>query len=358
MRAMSSRNGIRRGNGPLADARRWSVAMALLALGCPSLRDTVNANPGLRWWLFTNFGAPQICPHVLDSSVPLRSSPGNTQGRFFPKTCRYEVDGQRHTIRLHFAGTGYSWFPVAGRVGFEASAGVEYRMDFQMAEEAMYLWASPSSVTEGPDFQLASVENPLVDWASRNPGAFLAQAFGGELMSSRLGEGFTVIHTDQGNEFALGHLSPPARPARPFDTSGSRRFVFFNETTEIRANQVDFIGPLEVPRAGQALYFRFRVQGPAVDAALFTRQAADTWRESVQRGLPLSAPLQAPVASWTIPASIDSPQRVTAAPGKYVLVIDNGSTLGAVAPPWNPLASVGGSAAVVSFTAEVGDANP
>ncbi len=334
------------------------LSLSFVAVGCPCMRDTVNASPELRWWLFTSYGAPQLCPQMLKTSVPLRSDEqGNTQGRFFPSGCRYDVDNQRQTIIMSFTGTGYSWLPVAGRVGFNARAAVEYRMDFFMGEESMYLWANPVAVADGPHFELTTIENPVVDWASRTPASFLATAFGGQLMSSRLGTGFTVIHSDAGNEFATGRLMPPARPTTPFETRPGRRYTFANETTEVRANQVDFLGPFEVPLNGQALFLRFRVMGPPVDAALFTREAGDTWREGLQRGVGLAAPTQAPVTTWVVPTNLETTQRIPVPPGQYVLALDNSNAIGTVAPPWwNPLTPIGGSTAVVSYIAEVGNA--
>ena len=333
------------------------LALAFIAVGCPCVRSTVNASPQLRWWLLTSYGAPQLCPQMLKSSVALRSSAeGNTQGRFFPNACHYEVNAQQQSVTIRFGGTGYGWTPLAGRVGFSASAAVEYNMDFYMGEEDMYLWAKPIGVADGPHFELGAVENPLVDWAARTPGAFLATTFGSQLMGSRLANGFTVIHSDAGNEFAYGQLMPPARPSTPFDARSGKRFVFANESTEVRANQVDFLGPLDVPLAGQALYFRFRVLGPPVDAALFSREAADSWRDGLQRGVALAPPTQAPITTWVVPANVETTQRIPVVPGQYVLVIDNSTVVGTASPPWNPLASMGGSSAVVSYISEVGSA--
>jgi hypothetical protein len=40
-----------------------------------------------------------------------------------------------------FTGSGYAWTPIAGRVGFSVHAGVEYRADFSLQSDAMYVWA-------------------------------------------------------------------------------------------------------------------------------------------------------------------------------------------------------------------------
>jgi hypothetical protein len=43
--------------------------------GCAWFRSTVNDSPGLRWWLFSNFGAQQVCPKVLSLCVWIRVDP-------------------------------------------------------------------------------------------------------------------------------------------------------------------------------------------------------------------------------------------------------------------------------------------
>jgi hypothetical protein len=88
------------------------AALALMVLvvtitvgGCKCLRGPVNASPGLRWWLFSNFGASQICPEMLKRGVGLRlQDKGPAVGRFFPTTCDTAVNGDTQTIAITFTG--------------------------------------------------------------------------------------------------------------------------------------------------------------------------------------------------------------------------------------------------------------
>lgn len=332
------------------------VFIALVGVGCPCIRSTVNASPGLRWWLFSNFGAQRVCPEMLKRGAPLKLTPnGNTIGRFFPTRCETKIDDPTKTMTLTFGGTGYAWTPIAGRIGFAVDGSVEYRPDFYMAEDAVYVWAKTNRVVSGPTFQVGHVENSMVNWAARTPVGYLANTFGSQIVQSHLTNGFTVVHTDDGDEFTLGILQPPQRPKKPFDTSEGDRFVFANETTEIRNGQVDFLGPFEVADDDQALFLRFRVQGPPVEALIMHRGTGDLWREGLQLGQPLGPPPQPPINGFPINPTGEVRQRVKLPRGQYFVVVDNSSVVGNVNPPWNPLGVVGGGAAVLSYTAELGE---
>lgn len=334
----------------------FACAAALLS-GCGWWKGPVNASPSLRWWLFSNFGAQRMCPEMLKRSASLRLTPGgNAVGRFFPEQCRSQVNSQTQTITVDFSGTGYAWTPVGGRVGFWAGASVEYRMDFYLADDAAYIWARTARIVNGPDFKVGSVEYKLANWAAQGPGAYLLSTFGSELMQSQLAAGFTVVHSDDGDAFTLGHIAPPMRPPSPF-VQGKDRFVFANEITEVRNEQVDFLGPFEVTESGQALFLRLRVTGPAVDALLVTRSAGDVWRNSLQLGAALAPPTTPPVATWSVQPGGEQEQVLRVPPGQYYAVIDNSSRVGDLKPPWNPLGVVGGNVAVVAYIAELGKAD-
>ncbi len=334
----------------------WLLLVPLVFVGCPCLRDPINASPALRWWLFSNFGAQHICPEMLQRSAPLRlSAGGNIVGRFFPTACRTEVNDARQTVILHFGGTGYAWTPVAARIGFSAEASVEYRMDFWLGETAVYVWARSAGILRGPEFKVGSVENKVVDWATRTPVGYLANTFGSQIMSSQLLSGFTVIRTEEGDEFSLGILQPPQRPPRPFGTSGARRLTFANEVTEIHQGEVDFLGPFQVSAADQLLLMRMMVQqGPGVEALVVSRSTGDLWREGLQLGTALGPPPQPAITSFAIPAGGEQRQALRLPPGHYYVVIDNSAQVGQVNPPWNPMSSLGGSVTVLAYTAELG----
>jgi len=138
---------------------------------------------------------------------------------------------------------------------------------------------------------------------------------------------------------------------------GKDRFVFANEITEVKSEQVDFLGPFEVTEAGQALFLRLHVTGPAVDMLLVTRSAGDVWRNSLQLGAALAPPATPPVATWPVQPGGEQEQVLRVPPGQYYAVIDNSSRVGTLKPPWSPLGVVGGNVAVVAYIAELGKAD-
>jgi hypothetical protein len=332
------------------------VAGAMLT-SCGLFRGAINSSPGLRWWLFSSFGANKLCPEMLRRGTPLRLTPnGNVIGRFFPSTCQNLVDQASQTITIRFGGTGYGWTPLAGRIGFAASAAVEYRPDFFLDDDAMYVWARTNRIVATPEFQIGSSESPIVNAAAQSPVGYLANIFGGQIMGGQLASGFTVVRTEDGDDFTLGILQPPARPQHPFNASDDERYVFVNETAEIRAEQIDFVGPIQVPQQGQALYIRYRRQGPAAEALVYDRRVADYWRDTLQRGALLAPPQQPPIASLPLTAS-EAEHKLRLPAGEYMIVIDNSSRVGTVRPPWNPLSTVGVNTLFLSYRVELGEAD-
>jgi hypothetical protein len=351
-------------------ARRWSERSAtriglrtLLALlgaalaGCGLFRGAVNNSPEIRWWLFSNYGATHMCPEMLERSAPLRlTSGGNVIGRLFPSACQHRVDEQRRTVSLEFTGTGYAWTPIAGRVGFSAHAGVEYRADFSLQEDATYVWARSERLLFPPEFRVGSIENRIVDWAqNQSPVGYLTNTFGAQVASSQLLSGFTVVRSEEGDSFALGILLPPERPRQPFKSGGDGRTLVDADTAEVRVEQVDFIGPIVVEQAGQSLYFKYSATGPAAEGLLLSRPEADAWRERLQTGTPLGPPPTPASFGFELRSGVTEEQRVPLPQGQYVLVIDNSSRVGRVNPPWNPLNAVGANPVVLSYRLELAD---
>lgn len=342
---------------PLRTRLLLAVCVALAFVGCPCVKGPVNASPALRWWLFSNFGAGRLCPEMLSRSAPLRLAPNpNAIGRLFPEQCQTVVNDAAQTVTLSFSGSGFAWTPVAGRIGFTVAASVEYRMDFYMADDAIYIYARPARVVTAPAFQVTAVENQVVNWAAQGPAGYLVNTFGGQVVSSQLGSGFTVVHSDEGDSFALGQLAPPARPPHPFDTS-DERYAIVNETAEVHNDQIDLVGPLSVATGDQALFIRTSVAGPALDALVIQRGTGDLWRRGLQTGVPLGQPPQPPITSFPLNPGGEQRQRLPLPPGQYYLVFDNSARVGTVNPPWSPLGVIGGNTAIVSYAVELGDSD-
>jgi len=334
-----------------------SAALLLLAAGCGLFRGSVNASPEVRWFLFSNFGAQRMCPEMLKRGAPLKLTPnGNAIGRFFPERCSHQVNDATRIVTLAFSGTGFAWTPVAGRIGFAVSATIDYRMDFFLAEDAAYIWAKPARIAHGPEFKMGAIENKLVNWAAQGPVGYMASTFGSQIVEGQLASGFTVVHSDDGDEFALGLLSPPARPAKPFRSS-SGRIALERDITEVRVDQVDLIGPLEVPETDQALFLRFQVTGPALDVMILRRGTGDLWRSGLQLGAALAPPPEPAVSAFALQPGQEARQRIPLPPGQYYVVLDNSVRMGSVNPPWSPLGIMGGNSGVVAYSVELGDSD-
>jgi hypothetical protein len=339
---------------PLRSRLLLAVLVSLVFVGCPCLREPVNASPSIRWWLFSNFGANRLCPEMLSRSAPLRLAPNpNVVGRLYPEQCQAVVNDQAQTITLSFSGSGLVWTPVAGRVAFTAAASVEYKMDFYLAEDAVYVWARPARVVSPPVFQVTAVEAKLLDMAAQGPLGFIANALGGQIVSGQLASGFTVVHAEDGDSFALGQLQPPARPPRVFAGTEGRKMLV-NETIEVHHDQIDLLGPLLVEEPGQALHVRLVARGPGLDVLLLPRGTGDLMRQSLAMGNPLGPPPSPPMSSFPLMAGRDFAQRIPLAPGQYYLLLDNSMRIGVTNPPWNPLGVVGSNTGLVSAAVELG----
>lgn len=332
------------------------IVFAFAMAGCPCTESVVNNNPQLRWWLFSNFGASRICPEMLKVGVALKLDARTPSiGRFFPTQCTHTVDDAAQNVILTFSGTGYGYIAPAKRVGFSCSATIALKPDFQLSGDDIYVYGKLDRTLQGPDFRLGYIENPAVNIASNIPPfGNIANFFGNQVLTSELTRGFTVVaNEDRGNDFALGILTPPARPVKPFRIMDDERFTFANETVDVHGNQRDFLGPFEVS-SGQSLYLTLNVQGPTVDVMIVDKRTGDAWREMYQTGLPLGPPPGpvaggGPVAQGPLPT-----QRYALAPGLYYVVIDNTPYAGLVAPPTQPLNPIFDPIARVSYVAQVG----
>lgn len=354
---------LRRSRRP-SSARPAGAFLALLVLalsfavaGCPCAGTVVNANPQLRWWLFSNFGASRICPEMLKVGVSLKTDSASPAiGRFFPMTCNYSVDDARQTVAVSFAGTGYGYMMPAKRVGFSCSGTIELRPDFAISDEDIYVWGRLNRIIQGPDFRIGYIENAAFNVASNIPPfGTVANFFGNQVLTGELTKGFTVVaNEDRGNEFTLGILTPPLKPIKPFKVQDDERYTFANESIDVHGNQRDYLGPFEVSN-GQALYLTMTVQGPTVDVMIVNKQVGDMWRESYQTGQPLG-PAPGPVLGGA-PASPGpvSTKRFALPPGLYYVVIDNTQYAGLVAPPIQPLNPLSDPVARVSYVAQVGE---
>jgi hypothetical protein len=318
----------------------------------------VNASPALRWFLFSNFGASKICPEMLKSGVSLRLQERSPAiGRFFPMQCNFEVNDSAQTVTVHIAGTGYGYMAPAKRVGFSLTASVEYRPDFQMAGDDVYVWGRLNRLVRGPNFQLGYVENPVVDvMANVPPFGGIANFLGNQVVTGGLSQGFTVVYNeDTGKDFTLGILFPPTKPHHPFEVKDNERYTFANEVIEVNANQRDYLGPFEVAEAGQGLYMTMSVEGGPVDVMIVDKATGDVWRDAYQTGKPLGPPPGPVQAGGPLQPGQAQNQKFTLRPGLYYVVIDNTAAAGSVNPASSFLNPFGTPPVRVSYLAQVGE---
>jgi hypothetical protein len=326
--ARSTRTPRRRAGGVFAAA----CASVVLA-GCPVVRSVVNADPDLRWWAFKTYGVGRICPEMLKASVALKMQTSTpTIGRYVPTTCATQINDATRTVLVRVSGTGFAYVAPAKRVGFSLGLQAEYGFDFRLHEDGAWLWGRLTRLTAPPDFRVTWAENPLVDLATiATPAGGMANLFGGQVVSSFLARGFTVIETEQSKDFSLGTLPTGSYPYRPVNVDDDDdALLFANEVSDIPANQRDFIGPFEVADADQSVILRGSVSGSSLDLLFLPKAAADAWRAGYQAGV--DGPLPAPPFGAMVLRSGPFQTRVKLPPGLWVGVVDNTRTLGQAAP--------------------------
>jgi hypothetical protein len=244
--------------------------------------------------------------------------------------------------------------PLTKRVGFSVTASIEYRPDFYMGEEDIYVWGKVNRIVNGPSFRLGYVEGAIADAAtSMTPLGTVANVFGNQIVTGELTQGFTAVHNeDKGDDFALGIIAPPTKPHHPFNVSQSEYYTFGNDTTEIHGNQMDFLGPFEIVSGGQFILMSYVLQGNALDAIVVDKGIGDGWRDAFQTGRPI-APVPGPILAGSVinPGQQQAAYRL--APGQYYVVIDNSPYVGTVAPPLSLLAPITDPVARLSYVAQL-----
>ncbi len=287
------------------------------------MNNAVNSSDSTRWWLFSHFGAQKICPEMKKRGVPLKMSAlgPQTVGRFFPQDCQVSVDEAHHTIAVQASGTGYVMLPLVRRVGFFCGIAVEYRPDFHVTDESLYVWGQFNRVLAPPDLRILGVENSLVSLATRTPVGDVATLLGQGVVESEIGRGFTVVRKDDGDDFTLGHLDPPAMPPRAFKT-GKGRTMLATDNVSLPPASREYLGPLDVNENSSALYLHSRLSGQNLVFAVVERGIADNWRGSYQAGQPLGPP-PGPTVFFGNLMGGESEQKIAVPKGQYFVVIDN-----------------------------------
>lgn len=309
------------------------------------------------------FGTGSLCKELLKRSVPLKLRDEDpTLGRFFPKTCKIEPL-ENGDLYVQFAGFGYAWSNLTKRLSFSASAAIQYEQDFRLDGSTMYIYFKPAATT-AKKFELKMVEQAALPTSPVTPlfpggdaRSFMSQ-IGEGMLAREIGRGFTVIRESDGTaSFGVGLLAVGERPLAPYERKDDARLLYVNEAIEIHQEQRDYVGPIEVPDKGMALYLTMSVTGaPAIDLLVVPRQVGDPWLDQYTSVPQAGGPSGAPILDETV--NLDPTGRLTkrlvrVPKGSYYVVLDNTTTAGRSSPPQ---AALDDRAALVSLGIELGDA--
>ena len=312
-------------------------------------------NKSLRFDIL-KFGLKSFCDEMQNQGVALRlSSDHPVAGRFFARACQADVidDDTNRNLTLKFAGIGYTWTNLTGRVGFDVLGTLELLPDFQLAaDHSMYVYFRTSRL-DIPRFKVTLVESNIARSA-----ALLSntdpEKIGREIMQSQLSRGFTVIRlNDSGQtEFGPGLLELGQHPYHPFNVA-SNDVVLVNERTEIHRGQQDFIGAFKIDGNSKALALAISVDGaPGVNVAVISAaQAQPLLDRYVHNAGPVSL-VEPPRYIQNVAYGSLFRQTVPVPEGTYYILLQHLSTQGS----WSVSSPGDDRAAKVDYLLQMADA--
>jgi hypothetical protein len=309
------------------------------------------ANKSLRFDLL-KFGLERFCVEMQRRGAPLKLSDSEpVVGRFFADSCQARVIDaeQRQSVIVSYAGTGYGWTNLTGRLGFSSSGSVEYAADFQQHADSMYIYFRPRSVA-GIAFRTLMIESAIAQIGIGVAGVD-ANAIGQDIVRHQIERGFTVIrHSSHGDaEFCPGLVPLGQRPFRPFQVVRSDKVTLDDDRTEVHGGQQDFIGGLYVPERGRKLSLNLSLDGaPAVDVLIVPEaDGLALLGGYVNRAGPARL-LSAPIADAELRAGQPLRLEFSVQPGNYYLVLDHSTGIGRSTPP------PGDQAAKIDYLVQLG----
>lgn len=298
------------------------------------------------------FGIGQFCSQMTAHNAPLKLTEDSPIiGRFYPTSCTQQ-ELQNGDLYVNFGGYGYAYTNLSKKLTFTSNGVVDYNQDFQKVGSTMYVYFRPRHIASS-DFKTRVVEQPVASFL--NSLSTLGDTFGRQLVSGKLGEGFTVIRESNGNaDFGLGIIEVGKKPFHPFDVHGGSRITYENARSEVHQNERDFIGPIVVEGSGRALYVSAQLDGVQAMDLMVMRKADAEASLRLYFDYPVAGPLAGgPVVSDVVQAGIPFQHTIPVPEGTYYVLLDNTPSAGTVAPPMNPLDD---RAALVNYVIQIGDA--
>jgi hypothetical protein len=298
------------------------------------------------------YGLSQFCQQMTTRSAPLKLAPdAPVIGRFFPQHCQQQVL-DNGDLWVQFDGQGYAFTTLSRKVTFSSAANIRYNQDFRCADDnSIYAYFDTRSISP-PTFHVMTIEKPganlLQGWITP-----YADNFGQQMLSGQLGQGFTVIQFDDGNnDFDVGHLPLGHRPLHPFNIHGKDKVTVESLRTQVSGGERDFLGPIKVEGAGRAVYVSMQLDGqPAVNVMLMPKAQGDMALQAYLNYGPVG-PLPAPaILTDVVRYGVQYQRAVPVPAGMYYVVIDNTTTAVQAALPFGTA-----SAAVVNYAIQIGDA--
>jgi hypothetical protein len=304
-----------------------------------------------------SFGLGQFCQQMTSRNAPLKlAADAPVIGRFYPQHCtQRQLDNG--DLWVQFDGMGYAFTSLSRKVTFRSAATIQYNQDFKCADDnSIYAYFDTRTVSP-PDFGIVTIEQPVANLV-QNWIAPFAENFGRQMVSGQLGQGFTVIQSDDGStDFDVGHLPLGQRPVRPFSMHGNSRLMWESQRTQVYSNERDFIGPIVVQDNGRAIYLTMQLDGAqAVDVFVMPKSEGDASLQAYLSYGPAGPLAYPPRFAEVVAYGVQYQRAVPLPPGMYYVVIDNTPTAGQVAPPPVLPFGVADVGAVVNYAIQIGDA--
>jgi hypothetical protein len=329
-----------------------AAVFACGACGPTAVCKTVGINDGSNRTMrrqILSYGLGEFCKQMLSRNAPLKMTDDSPIiGRYYPTAC-HTTELPNGDLQMDFDGFGYAWTNVSQKLTFTSSGSVEYNQDFRCSDDNAIYAYFPVRQVRGSNFQTHIVEQKLAslapDWVKAT-----ADKMGSQLVSGKLGEGFTVIQdSDNQTDFDLGIIPLGQKPQHPFRVAGGSKVTYENARTQIAANERDFIGPIRLEKSG-VITLTVTLEGqPAIDVFVIPKDEADAalhWYFDYGDPTKLAAE---PRIQGVAQQGLEYRQTVPLPTGIYYVVLDNTALAGQAAPQ-------GPSAAAASYIIQYGDA--